>query len=517
MKLSGLRWLAAIVLVFGSATALAVDWEYAVRPGESLWQIAHRFCGNEQGVDRLARHNGLKTPNALRAGSVLRIPVDCLIRQPVNAKLLEADATASLERDGVQLTSSAGDEIRMGDTLSTGASFAVVEFADQSRLTIRPHSVISFVMLTSHGESGMVDTLLRLRKGRVQHAVESGGGPRHQHRIATPVGAAAVRGTKFRVEILDGEVATVATTEGEVGFSQVSSASTPVAAGQGLVASVTSSRTEPLLPAPVIDAVVRAGVGSSLTWGEVVDATGYRVTLFSHGKPVAESVVSVNHWNVDAPLGAYALTVRAVAPSGLEGLDARTALEVVPAAPSDQVTTANHAGAPVQFGWTASSDDLGPFVVRVRSANGNIKEYSTQSSGFEVTLEAGIYDWQVKSIKGTQSEWFSLSLKPEAPLGLTASRQKRDVPLLITPEPTTQSIDSYRVEILRSGELVAERGFQPASSLSIDGVPNCHPCQIRVSATAAGLESDYTQFEYRDLPGHPWPIYIVLALLVISL
>lgn len=517
MKLPGARWLVAVALAFGSVTALAVDWEYAVRPGESLWHIAHRYCGNERGVDRLARHNGLKTPNALRAGSVLRIPVDCLIRQPVNAKLLEADATASLERAGVQLTPSAGDEIHMGDTLTTGASFAVVEFADQSRLTIRPHSVISFVMLTAHGESGMVDTLLRLRKGRVQHAVESSDGLHHQHRIVTPVGAAAVRGTKYRVEFLDGELATVATTQGEVGFSQVSAPSTPVPAGQGLIASVTKSRTEPLLPAPAIDAVVRAGVGSSLAWGEVEGATGYRLTVFSHGKPIAESVVPVNHWDIDAPLGVYALTVRAVAPSGLEGFDARTALEVVPAAPSGQVTTADHAGAPVQFGWISSSDDPGPFVVRVRNANGSVKEYPTESSAFETTLEAGTYDWQVRSNKGTQSEWVPLSLKPEAPSGLTASRQKRDLPLLLTLGSTTQSIDSYRVEILRSGELVAEKDVEPASNLSIDRVPNCHPCRIRVSATAAGLESDYTQLEYRDPPGHPWPIYIVLALLAIAL
>ncbi len=517
MKLSGLRWLVAAAFVFGSPIALAVDWEYAVRPGESLWQIAHRYCGNEQGVERLARHNGLKAPNVLRAGSVLRIPVDCLIRQPVNAKLLEVDATASLERAGVQLTPSAGDEIRMGDTLSTGATFAVVEFADQSRLTIRPNSQISFVMLTAHGESGMVDTLLRLRKGRVQHAVESGGGQGHQHRIATPVGAAAVRGTKFRVEMLDGEVATVATTEGEVGFSQAAAASTPVPAGQGLVASATSSHTEPLLPAPAIDAVVRAGVGSSLVWGTVVDATGYRVTLFSRGKPIAESVVSLNRWDVDAPLGEYVLTVRAVAPSGLEGLDAKMKLEVVPAAPSGQVASAHHAGATIQFGWTASSDDPGPFVVRVRSSDGNVKEYPSESSPFESSLAAGTYDWQVQSNQGTESAWLQLSLKPEAPSGLTASRQKRDVPLQLTIGPTTQSIASYRVEVLRSGELVARKDFEPASTLSIDGVPNCHPCQIRMSATAAGVESDYTQLEYRDPPGHPWPIYIVLALLALSL
>lgn len=517
MKPCGLRWFLAVVLAFGSTFAFAVDWEYAVRPGENLWQIAHRYCGNGQGVDRLASHNGLKTPNALRAGVVLRIPVDCLIRQPVSARLLEIDATASLERAGVQLTPSAGDEIHMGDTLTTGAAFAVVEFADQSRLTIRPNSVISFVMLTAHGESGMVDTLLRLRKGRVQHAVESGNGQGHQHRIATPVGAAAVRGTKFRVEMLDGEVATVATTEGEVGFSQVSAVPTTVPAGQGLVASVTSSRTEPLLPAPEIGAAMRAGVGGTLSWGEVADATGYRVTLFSQAKPVAESVVTTNSWFVDAPSGVYTLTVRAVAPSGLEGLDATTALEVVPAAPAGQLAIADHAGSPVQFQWTPSRDDPGPFIVRVRSATGSIKEYPTESSAFALALAAGTYEWQVQSSQGADSEWIPLALKPEAPVGLAASRQYRDQPLLLTIETAPESITAYRVEIRRSGQVVVARDFEAASMLSIEGVPNCHPCEVRVVATTADLASDYTQLEYRDPPGHPWPIYVVLALLTLAL
>jgi len=517
VKRTALRWLVALALVSGSTTALAVDWEYAVRPGESLWQLAHRYCGNVKGVDRLARHNGLNTPHALRAGTVLRIPVDCLIRQPVNARLLEVDATVSPERAGVQLTPRAGDEIRMGDTLTTGERFAVVEFADQSRLTVRPHSVISFLMLTAHGDIGMVDTLLRLRKGRVQHAVESGTGQRHHHRIATPVGAAAVRGTKFRVEMPDGAVATVATTEGEVDFSQASAGSTHVPAGQGLVASATSSYTEPLLPAPAIDSVVRAGVGASLSWREVADVTGHRVTLFKDGKPIDESVSSVNQWDIDAPLGVYTLAVRAIAPSGLEGLDANTALEVVHAAPSGEIATADHAGVPVRLSWTASVDDPGPFVVRVRGSTGEPMEYPTAAPTIELSLQAGNYEWQVASASASEARWLPLSLEPESPARLTVTRQTRDLPLQITLSPATQSFVAYRVEVLRNGKVVAEREFEQASKLAIEAVPNCQPCQVRVAATAAGLLSDYTQSEYRDLPGHPWPIYVVLALLAIPL
>ena len=40
---------------------------------------------------------------------------------------------------------------------------------------------------------------------------------------------------------------------------------------------------------------------------------------------------------------------------------------------------------------------------------------------------------------------------------------------------------------------------------------------VAVAAAAADLESVYTQIEYRDPPGHPWPIYVVLALLAIAL
>ncbi len=512
-----LRGLVALVLMAGSCAARAVDWEYAVRPGDSLWQLAHRYCGNVPGVERLAKHNGLNSPDALRPGMVLRIPVECLIRRPANARLVVGESSVFIERAGAQLTLRAGGEIQMGDTLTTGDQFAVVEFADQSRLTIRPHSVISFLMLTAHGDSGMVDTLLRLRKGRVQHDVKGGSGQGHHHRIATPVGAAAVRGTKFRVEVPDGEGATVATTEGEVGFAQESFGSTSVPAGQGLVASTTGSYTEPLLPAPDIDSVASAGVGSRLSWSEVVNATGYRTTLFRDGKPVDESVLSENHWDVDVPLGVYLLTVRAIATNGLEGLDAQVTLEVVPAAPSGAQANPDHAGVPVQFSWTPSAEDPGPFVVRVKGSTDDPQEFETTSSTLEVSLEPGNHEWQVVSRSGSAGEWQPLSLKPEPPSGVTVARQARELPLLISSSHASESIGGYRVEVLRHGKVVTEREFGRTSNLIIEEVPNCQPCQVRVAVTAAGLLSDYTQLEFRDSPGHPWPIYLVLALLAVSL
>ena len=518
------RWFCVLVIALCafSSPAVANDWEYTLRPGESIWQVAVRYCGSKSAVQRLVQHNNVQRPEQLRAGTVLQIPVDCLVKQPVNATLVAADSSVQLERDGTRMGVKEGDTIRMGDTLFTADSFAVVEFADRSRLTIRPNSTVSFLLLAAHGESGMVDTLMRLRKGRVQHVVEGDGGKGHRHRIATPVGAAAVRGTRFRVELPTGDVATVATTEGEVGFLQSTGPTTAVPAGLGLVANEAGSRTEPLLPAPALGARRQASQLTTLRWDAVAEATGYRLTLSVDGRPVDESVVTAPEWLVDAPLGSYQLAVRAIAASGLEGLDATAALDIVHAAPEPQAATISHAGEPVRFQFVPASGDPGPFVVRVRTPDDHITEYPTPANEVAIALAPGRYDWQVVGSRGVEGAWSSIALKPAPPAGVSfsrpsSSRRSRADPIQVAPPLPEGDSGGYVYEIVKAGKVIRSGQLESGADLMITDVPACYPCQIRLANTTLGLQSDYTEVEYRDSPGHPWPIYVALALLALAL
>lgn len=47
---------------------------YTVKPGDTLRQIALRAYGDENAWVKIAQANGLRRPNYIRAGTVLRIP-----------------------------------------------------------------------------------------------------------------------------------------------------------------------------------------------------------------------------------------------------------------------------------------------------------------------------------------------------------------------------------------------------------------------------------------------------------
>jgi hypothetical protein len=513
------RWLAAVALMMVCLPVAAGDWEYSVRPGESLWRIAARFCGSHRHAETLLRHNGLADAAALRAGSVLRIPVDCLVMQPASARVVEAGPGLRLLRDGASIAAAAGQPVEMGDTLVTAEGFAIIEFADGSRLTVRPHGEIQFILLSSHGASGMVDTLTRLRKGRVQHRVDGNDGrvsPEHRHRIATPVGAAAVRGTQYRVELPGDGKTTLATTRGSVDFGPVAAAPIVVPAGTGVVATADSAAREDLLPAPTLSAALRKGQGRKVEWPEVAGARAYRVTLSGAGMPLGEAVVDSPFWQVDTEPGHYTFSVRGIAASDLEGLDASVPLEVIPAGPSglgsERVAKNRDA---VRLRWSATG--TGPFTARIEGG-GKPVELAAQRELAETRLPPGVYRWRVKSADSDWSDPAEFVVVPAQVIDPGAQRNRPSEPLVVSWQPPAHDVSGYRLRISASGRTLVDRQVS-ATGVALDEMTGvrCAPCTLEVATAAAGLESDYTAFEYRDRAGHPWPLYVVLTLLLIGL
>jgi hypothetical protein len=516
-----LRWLAAIGVLLLQPQVQATDWEYAVRPGDSIWTISSRFCGSHRHSAVLVRHNGLEKDAQVRAGSVLRIPVSCLAREPASARLIESAADARVVHEGQGIEARVGAPINMGDTLITESGFVVVEFADGSKLTVRPHSEVQFVLLSAYGESGMVDTLTRLRKGRVQHATEPGGSKGHRHRIATPVGAAAVRGTAYRVDIPEAGKTTVATTRGEVGYEQGIRPVLPLPAGTGVVATAEGANKSDLLPAPELPRAIRKGQGKLIEWGAVAAARGFRITLEGAGVPLLEAVVAEPRWIVEAPPGHYTFVVRAIAADDLEGLDAVAPLEVLQAGPSGLGTESGPDS--VRLRWRAAGE--GPFTARIARMTDdgeNAEEIAAQPDGLQTQLPPGAYRWQVKSAASDWSDPAEFVVSPGVVTGLVVRREDsgRSVkgPVRIEWTAPAHDVTGFGLRVRSGNTLVVDREIAGDVVLldELRGI-RCSPCSVEVTTRAAGLESDYTQAEFRDRPGHPWPLYLVLPLLLLGL
>jgi hypothetical protein len=329
--------------------AAAVDWTYTVRPGDSAWTIARRFCREKTCWPDIARHNGMGPTALPRAGQRLRVPVRLLARRPISATAAVVTGEAWMRRRGAAEQRLAGnDRLEIDDRVRTAAGTVTVRFADGSELVLGPQSEIVFDMLGAFGDGGMVDTQVRALRGRLEPRVAPRPGG-SSFRIVTPTGTAVVRGTEFRIRAEDASFAEL--TRGALAFDGAGG-STDLAAGFGVVAAPGRATPPPeaLLPAPVLAAgEPTRSLPLEVRWAPVAGATGYRVLLFRSG---AEAVLVSVHDTPAAPAGAsppttlslapepgrYRVVVRAIAASGLEGLDGSSEITVVGARPQPRIS-----------------------------------------------------------------------------------------------------------------------------------------------------------------------------------
>ncbi|MEM6708798.1 MAG: FecR domain-containing protein [Pseudomonadota bacterium] len=404
---------------------LAADWTYTLRPGDDLWTIARLHCGSSAYAQRIADHNAFADPTRLRAGQRVRIPVAWLVRQPSSVVVA---AVGGRVTDGKGQRISVGQELSMGERLITAAAgFALVRFADGTELEVGPDADVLFNVLTAFGDSGMVDSSLRLYRGggtaRVRKRADGS-----QFRVWTPTGIAAVRGTEFRLGVAEsapGAAASassrVETLTGAVGFEQAQQTAS-VPAGTGLVASAAGVVTETLLPAPVFaDADIRRrSTSDELRWTAAPAAAGHQLDLYDRD---ASPAVLVKTIRLDAPRydlaefepGRYRVAVRSVAASDLRGYDAVLDLELVRAVPVPQTQGIVRAAERLEWAGDAST-----YEVEIRAADDAARqprrfERSTQTLPLNGTLMPGAYRWRVREAGGDFSTALPLLIPPASP------------------------------------------------------------------------------------------------------
>ena len=143
-------------------------------------------------------------------------------------------------------TASDGETVNAGDRIRTDAEGrAVVTFFDGSTVEIAPASDLTIEAAAMR--DGAVDLVLSQAIGRTFSSVHKLLDPRSRYEIHTPSLTAAVRGTKFEVEVAADGSAAERTTEGLVA---VSSAGSEVLVPAGAATSATPG-APPAPPAPI--------------------------------------------------------------------------------------------------------------------------------------------------------------------------------------------------------------------------------------------------------------------------
>lgn len=405
--------LLSVLLHCASGPALAApdEWIYTVVPGDTLSRIAENHLDKPDAWRELQKLNKVADPNRLKPGMALRIPAALSGSAPF-AEVVWFKGQAQRVSNGVEAALVQGAQLRMGETLLTGADGSVtLRFGDQSRVLVAPNSRLTLTHMLRPKGSGQGRTTLTLEAGAAESVVTRTQTVEARYEIKTPTLSLAVRGTRFRV-MVDSQTGMTRTTvsEGEVAANAQGKTVT-LAAGQGTVASrgEAPAAARVLLSSPVISnapAVIEE-LPMRFSWHALSGARQYRIELLDREglRQVDElqSVDSLARW-ANLADGDYQLRVRAVDEAGLEGMPSIHAF-VVNARPESPIQRQPLEGASVYgdktgFRWArvsgvqhyrlqvSDTPDFSRFVAQIKQLPGG-------SAGIDLALPPGKYFWRI--------------------------------------------------------------------------------------------------------------------------
>ena len=285
-----LRFYVALLVWFCASLSLSVFadeeyWEYTFRPGDTIWSIAKQHTTSVNNWSTIQQLNkiAMGPDRQILPGTRIKIPVSMLRQQPVPALVIAANGDVKLQRaNGDTEQAVVGSKLYSGDRIITSVRQNLrLQFADKSELQILPDSEVVMDKLGYHKNTGMVDTRMRLNRGRVNSWVEKLR-PDSHFQIKTPSAITAVRGTQYRVTSdAAGQISRTEVTEGVVGVS-VGNETREVEQGFGLVAEKGKPLSDPvkLLLAPEINNnLSTAPFSLEVTWNAVQGARTYSYQL----------------------------------------------------------------------------------------------------------------------------------------------------------------------------------------------------------------------------------------------
>jgi hypothetical protein len=495
-----------------AAWAQEPEWIYVVHARDTLIDIARELLDDPAGWQRVAEYNRIKNPRRLQLGQRLRIPVSWLRRRPAEAKVTEVRGDARLVSAGQTMALTAPMALGPGAEVEVGEGGQVtLEFADGSVLVLRENSRLVLDALSTLATTGMVDTRLRLQRGRVDSRVAPLTGPGSRFEIDMPSATAAVRGTEFRASVApQGSTSRSEVLDGTVGVA-AAGAHVDVPAGFGTVVEAGKPPSPPrrLLPPPTLppSLVPFTVLPVQLTWSAVPDAARYRVRLVPTGVQtgrVREAMVEAPELILDDLAdGSYRVAVRAIDAVGLEGFEAAGDIVVQALLPSPQPLSPEtgaklHDRSP-RLAWSAVSGARGyRLIVLHANRDENVGTWEVTEPSFLLPepLPEGSYRWRVAALdaRGQWSEpsatWdFSVKDPPRSPSFMPADSEAAPGTLRWVREPDQR----IRVQIApdpQFGTVLLER------TLDADGwsVPGLQPGTYYARASAIDRDGEESGF-----------------------
>lgn len=457
-----LAWL-ALLAVAPPAPAAGPSSEEPVHlhttaPGDTLIGLARRLLVEPARWPELQRLNGVRNPRRLPVGGTLRIPLSLMRSEPVPAAV---SAVRGSVRSGDNPVTP-GQPLPEGSELRTGDDGHVtVRLVDGTVLRLRSGSRARIDESRRLPGAGSTRSGVRLEQGRVEVEAQPARGGQPGFRIVTPQGVLGVRGTEFRVdaddtrtrgEVLEGVVAArgaVAAEEQRVaaGYGTVIDAGGRVAAPTPLLPAPDLSGLPPLHERPLVRLNLPLPPGA-VGWRAQVGADDRFEALLAD---VRSQTAELRIAGLDD--GRHPIRLRAVAASGLEGLDTRSTLTLKarpePPLPRAPAARAVVRGERVEFAWAASSEaqryrlqlarvpaGSDPAAAAFEAPLQDLKDLDALTASVQ-PLPPGHYVWRLASVRADGDQ---------GPFGDAQGFELRPLPPPVAPPaPPTVGDQSIRV------------------------------------------------------------------------
>ena len=313
-----------------SGALFAQDWIYTTRPGDNLWNISKNYLNSANDWKKLKKYNDINIPKQLSPGIRLRIPVAWLKNQPEGVTIVYTRGVVQVVRsDGKKQSLKVNDQLHIGDKIVSGENAAAtLRFADESIILLESESELLLDSLSYYKNTGMVDTQLRLQRGGLETQVIPLRKSNSRFEIITPAAVAAVRGTRYRVEVdaINHKLMRTEVLEGKVNLA-TTKADQSVDMGYGSLAEQGKRPLPPrkLLPGAELGAIPNTirKLPSKVYWPILEGAKLYRIQVVTSGEnesTVFDEEVKEPTSSLDnIPDGRYSLKIRGIDELGLEG------------------------------------------------------------------------------------------------------------------------------------------------------------------------------------------------------
>jgi hypothetical protein len=307
------------------------DWEYSVRPGDSLWSVCAEYTAYANCWQELQGYNQVSKPRQLAIGEKIKIPVKWLKQPPYAAQVVYVNGDVFLLKDNQRQKLVADTQLAIGETVIAEQGNVTLQFIDGSLLSLAADGELTIDAVSAFSQTRAISIDVSLPRGEVKVSVPVRK-PRTKLNVHTRSSIAAVRGTEFRVASeVNGMASRSEVLEGRVAFM---AGSDTVDLSQGFGSAIQAPGEQPLAPVPLISApewILSCTDPGYVEWSSSAQAVHYKLALLEDDpgtdKIIATRTVKGSNFTfADLENGCYQVRVNAVDDIGFSGMESQRQL-----------------------------------------------------------------------------------------------------------------------------------------------------------------------------------------------